>query len=557
MPQSKLSQDDSHNYTTTGTKIKFRTQNAGNPLTHDAVDTNFELLRGAVNGLVDDVALKLEASDLSPYVTSTSLTTTLGDYVTANSLSTTIGSYVTTSSLTTTLGSYATTSALTTGLSGKQPTGNYLTSHQSLSNYATTSALTTGLAGKQNTGNYLTSHQSLASYSTTTQMNQAITNAIPDVSSFITASDIPAAADLSVYATTQFVNSALGNYALSSAIPDLTDYAKLTDIPSVTGFITAIPSEYVTDTELTTALGSYATTTALSTGLSGKQDAGTYLTSHQSLSNYYTKTQTDSAISSGGADLSGYYTSSQTDTAISTATGGLTIPTSINDLSDVQTLGTGHVPTDGQALVWKQSHNGGLGHWMPITISSSGSSGGSGVGGGAYIDIITTANNNNDLKHTYADFDATTQAVLVVVANVGLVQRAISLASQLGYTAYNVAADGVWDKYSRVGMESNPGYWEVPVCAPANRNSINDIFAAGVLQISQNYWLWIESDGKVYTYISAFGNSAPTEYVASGTSKSPDVLQLLRLGRQGTGDGGVTVPTFAYDATLKTLTITT
>ena len=44
------------------------------------------------------------------------------------------------------------------------------------------------------------------------------------------------------------------------------------------------------------------------------------------LSNYYTKTQVDSAIASasGGADLSNYYTKAQVDTAISTAISAIT-----------------------------------------------------------------------------------------------------------------------------------------------------------------------------------------------------------------------------------------
>lgn len=38
-----------------------------------------------------------------------------------------------------------------------------------------------------------------------------------------------------------------------------------------------------------------------------------------------------------------------------------TIPNSISDLTDVDTSSSGHVPTDGQALVWNQS----MSHWMP------------------------------------------------------------------------------------------------------------------------------------------------------------------------------------------------
>lgn len=53
----------------------------------------------------------------------------------------------------------------------------------------------------------------------------------------------------------------------------LSGYAKLTDIP--TDYIKSIPSEYITETEL---------------------NAKGYLTQHQSLSNYYTKSEVDSKI---------------------------------------------------------------------------------------------------------------------------------------------------------------------------------------------------------------------------------------------------------------------
>ena len=40
--------------------------------------------------------------------------------------------------------------------------------------------------------------------------------------------------------------------------------------------------------------------------------------------------------------------------------------TSIDDIADVQTSGTGHDPADGDALVWNESH----GHWMPGIAST-------------------------------------------------------------------------------------------------------------------------------------------------------------------------------------------
>lgn len=65
------------------------------------------------------------------------------------------------------------------------------------------------------------------------------------------------------------------SYALPAVNVDLTDYAKKTDIPDVSHFISEIPAEYVTETEL---------------------NAKGYLTEHQSLTNYYTKEETTQAI---------------------------------------------------------------------------------------------------------------------------------------------------------------------------------------------------------------------------------------------------------------------
>ena len=69
-----------------------------------------------------DNALQLGGVAASSYVTSSSLTTTLGSYVTQAALTSSLGSYVTQSSLTSTLASYETTSAATGAF---QPKGSY------------------------------------------------------------------------------------------------------------------------------------------------------------------------------------------------------------------------------------------------------------------------------------------------------------------------------------------------------------------------------------------------------------------------------------------------
>jgi hypothetical protein len=73
----------------------------------------------------------LTTSDLSTYITSSSLTSTLLNYITSSSLTSTLLNYITSSSLTSTLASYVTNSSLTS----------------TLSSYVTSSSLTTTLAG--------------------------------------------------------------------------------------------------------------------------------------------------------------------------------------------------------------------------------------------------------------------------------------------------------------------------------------------------------------------------------------------------------------------------
>ena len=53
-------------------------------------------------------------------------------------------------------------------------------------------------------------------------------------------------------------------------------------------------------------------------------------------------------------------------TSVNGQTGDVSLD--IDDLTDVDTSSPGHVPTDGQALVW----DAGMSHWMPGTVSSSG-----------------------------------------------------------------------------------------------------------------------------------------------------------------------------------------
>ena len=139
----------------------------------------------------------------------------------------------------------------------------YLTQHQDLSTYAKKADIPSleGYATEQwvNSKNYLTSHQSLEDYAKKTDLstkaNKEHTHLLKDITDYVA--------------------------------PNLSIYAKKTDIPSLNGYAT---EEWVTSKK--------------------------YLTSHQSLEDYYTKTQVDAKlklISGGTVDLSNYYTKVESD----------------------------------------------------------------------------------------------------------------------------------------------------------------------------------------------------------------------------------------------------
>ena len=90
--------------------------------------------------------------------------------------------------------------------------------------------------------NYLDEHPiTMDGYATEEYVNEAVSNVKPD---------------LTGYATEAYVDEAVKNVEV-----DLTDYAKKTDIPDVSDFISEIPDEYITESDLN-AKG-YATKTEL------------------------------------------------------------------------------------------------------------------------------------------------------------------------------------------------------------------------------------------------------------------------------------------------------
>ena len=103
--------------------------------------------------------------------------------------------------------------------------------------------------------------------------------------------------DTSAYATEDYVDTKIAEVQLGSV--DLSDYYTKSEtnalIPDVSGFITEIPSEYITETEL---------------------NAKGYLTEHQSLKTINGESIVgtgDITISGGDVDLTDYYTKEQID----------------------------------------------------------------------------------------------------------------------------------------------------------------------------------------------------------------------------------------------------
>lgn len=175
-----------------------------------------------------------------------------------------------------------------------------------------------------------------------------------DLSNYVTKEELQAKLDalhinidLSSYATKEELTQAINSI-------DLSAYALKTDIPDVSRYLTSIPEEYVTETELS---------------------AKGYLTEHQDLSAYALKTEipsldgyattqyVDNAIanvpSGGTVDLTNYYTKAETN-ALIPSTEGFATETYVNnaisnipptDLSNYYTKSETYSKTEVDTLV--------------------------------------------------------------------------------------------------------------------------------------------------------------------------------------------------------------
>ena len=194
-----------------------------------------------------------------------------------------------------------------------------------------------------------------------------------DLSNYVTKEELQAKLDalhinidLSAYATKEELTNAINSI-------DLSAYAKKTDIPDVSGYLTSIPEEYVTETEL---------------------NAKGYLTEHQDLSAYALKTEiptvpsldgyatteyVDNAIanvpSGGTVDLTNYYTKEETN-ALIPSTEGLATETYVNNaISNIPTTDLSNYYTKNETYSKTE---------VDTLVANSGGSGGGGASGITY-----------------------------------------------------------------------------------------------------------------------------------------------------------------------------
>lgn len=192
-----------------------------------------------------------------------------------------------------------------------------------------------------------------------------------DLSNYVTKEELQAKLDalhinidLSSYATKEELTQAINSI-------DLSAYAKKTDIPDVSGYLTSIPEEYVTDTELNAK------------GYLTQQDLSDYAlkTDIPSLDGYATTQYVDNAIanipSGGTVDLTNYYTKEETNALIPSTEGFATkqyvdnavsnIPTT--DLSNYYTKAETYSKTEVDTLVANSGGSSGGGSSSGITYA--------------------------------------------------------------------------------------------------------------------------------------------------------------------------------------------
>ena len=200
----------------------------------------------------------------------------------------------------------------------------------------------------------------------------SISNGNIDLSDYVTKEELQAKLDaldinidLSSYATKEELNTAINSivssYALKTEIP-----TKVSELENDSGYLSSIPEEYVTETELNAK------------GYLTEQDLSAYAlkTDIPSLDGYATTQYVDNAIanipSGGTVDLSDYYTKEETNALIPSTDGLATTEYVDNAVSNIPTTDLSNYYTKSETYSKTEVDT--------LVANSGGSSGGGGSG---------------------------------------------------------------------------------------------------------------------------------------------------------------------------------
>ena len=196
-----------------------------------------------------------------------------------------------------------------------------------------------------------------------------------DLSDYVTKEELQAKLDaldikidLSAYATkkelTDAINNIVSSYALKTEIPK-----KVSELENDSGYLSSIPEEYVTDTELNAK------------GYLTEQDLSAYAlkTDIPSLDGYATTQYVDNAIanipSGGTVDLSDYYTKEETNALIPSTDGLATTEYVDNAVSNIPPTDLSNYYTKNETYSKTE---------VDTLVANSGGSGGGGASGITY-----------------------------------------------------------------------------------------------------------------------------------------------------------------------------